>query len=169
MLRDAEASLRDAFSALSSEALKENTASFLQLARASLGEFQKSATMDLDGRQKAIDALIQPLRESLTKVDSKLNEVERGRASSQAQLSEQLRSLTLAQQGKTAEGMDACRAAMAARPDLPSPVYRLGLIYAQLKQFEQARGCYEKALALDPNFGHARDALRQLGSQAMAK
>jgi DNA recombination protein RmuC len=99
LLQDAEAKLRDAFAALSSEALKQNTASFLQLARASLGEFQKSATMDLDGRQKAIDALIQPLRESLTKVDSKLNEVERGRASSQSQLSEQLRSLTLAQQG----------------------------------------------------------------------
>jgi DNA recombination protein RmuC len=98
LLHDAETKLREAFSALSSEALKQNTESFLQLARTSLGEFQKSATMDLDVRQKAIDNLVQPLRESLTRVDTKLNEVERGRASSQAQLSEQLRSLTQAQQ-----------------------------------------------------------------------
>ena len=105
LLHDAEANLREAFTALSSEALKQNTVSFLQLARASLGEFQKSATMDLEGRQKAIDALVQPLRESLTRVDTKLNEVERGRATSQAQLSEQLRSLAQAQQGLHADTM----------------------------------------------------------------
>ena len=98
LLQNAEAKLRDAFSALSSEALRENSESFLRLARTSLGEFQKSATMDLDGRHKAIDSLIQPLRESLTKVDAKLIDVDRGRATSQAQLSEQLRSLTQAQQ-----------------------------------------------------------------------
>lgn len=98
VLKEAESKLRDAFAALSADALKQNTESFLQLARTQLGEFQKSATMDLDGRQKAIDALVEPLRESLTRVDAKLNDVERGRASSQAQLSEQLRSLTQAQQ-----------------------------------------------------------------------
>jgi DNA recombination protein RmuC len=98
VLQGAEARLREAFSALSSDALKQNNESFLQLARASLGEFQKTASMDLDGRHKAIETLVLPLRESLTKVDSKLQEVERGRATSQAQLSEQLRSLTQSQQ-----------------------------------------------------------------------
>ena len=98
LLQNAEAKLRDAFSSLSADALRANSESFLHLARTSLGEFQKTATLDLDGRQKAIDALVQPLRESLTKVDSKLQEVDRGRATSQAQLSEQLRSLTQSQQ-----------------------------------------------------------------------
>jgi DNA recombination protein RmuC len=98
LLQTAEVKLREAFSALSSEALQANSESFLRLARASLGEFQKSATMDLEGRHTAIDSLIQPLRESLTKVDAKLIDVDRGRATSQAQLSEQLRSLTQAQQ-----------------------------------------------------------------------
>ena len=98
LLQNAELKLREAFSALSSEALRENSESFLRLARTSLGEFQRTATMDLEGRQKAIDSLIGPLRESLTKVDAKLVDVDRGRASSQAQLSEQLRSLTQAQQ-----------------------------------------------------------------------
>lgn len=103
LLRDAETKLRDAFAALSSEALKQNNESFLQLARTSLGEFQKTASLDLDSRQKAIDTLVQPLRESLTRVDTKLNEVERGRASAQAQLSEQLRSLAQSQQVLHAE------------------------------------------------------------------
>ncbi|HVJ28292.1 MAG TPA: DNA recombination protein RmuC [Vicinamibacterales bacterium] len=98
LLQNAEVKLRDAFSSLSSQALEANSESFLRLARTSLGEFQKTATMDLEGRHKAIDSLIQPLRESLNKVDAKLVDVDRGRASSQAQLAEQLRSLTQAQQ-----------------------------------------------------------------------
>ena len=97
VLQTAETKLREAFSALSSEALKHNNEAFLQLARTSLTEFQRTASLDLEGRQKAIETMVQPLRESLTKVDSKLQEVERGRASAQAQLSEQIRSLNEAQ------------------------------------------------------------------------
>ena len=98
LLQSAETKLRDAFAALSSEALKQNSESFLQLARLSLGEFQRTATADLEGRQQAIETMVQPLKESLSRVDAKLHEVEQGRASTQAQLSEQLRSLTQAQQ-----------------------------------------------------------------------
>lgn len=98
LLQGAEIRLREAFAALSSAALKQNNESFLQLARASLGEFQRAATTDLEGRHKAIEAVVQPLRESLTRVDSKLQEVERGRVSTQAQLAEQIRALTQAQQ-----------------------------------------------------------------------
>ena len=97
MLQTAETKLRDAFSALSADALKHNNEAFLQLARTSLGEFQKTATIDLDGRQRAIETIVQPLKESLTKVDDKLREVEQGRESTQAQLSEQIRSLTQSQ------------------------------------------------------------------------
>ena len=97
LVQSAESRLREAFSALSSEALKHNSEAFLQLARASLGEFQRTASVDLDGRQKAIETIVAPLKESLTKVDAKLQEVERGRASGDAQLSEQLRSLAQAQ------------------------------------------------------------------------
>jgi DNA recombination protein RmuC len=97
LLQNAERQLREAFAALSSEALKHNNESFLHLARASLSEFQKSASMDLEGRQKAIETLIQPVRESLTRVDARLQDVEQGRAASQAQLSEQIRSLAHAQ------------------------------------------------------------------------
>jgi len=94
LLQGAETRLREAFSALSSEALKQNNESFLQLARTSLGEFQRAATTDLEGRHKAIESIVQPLRDSLTRVDSKLQEVERGRVSTHAQIAEQMRALT---------------------------------------------------------------------------
>src|SRR5688500_6980766 len=79
ILQATDARLREAFSALSSEALKQNNESFLQLARTSLGEFHRAASTDLEGRHKALETLVAPLRDSLTRVDSKLSEVERGR------------------------------------------------------------------------------------------
>jgi DNA recombination protein RmuC len=97
LLRDAEDKLREAFSALSSDALRQNNQSFLDLARASLTEFQKTARMDLDGRQKAIEDLVQPLKDSLTSVDGKLQEVEKNRVGTASALTEQLRSLHQAQ------------------------------------------------------------------------
>jgi len=98
LLKDAETSLREAFSALSSDALRQNNQSFLDLARTSLTEFQQTARMDLDGRHKAIEDLVQPLRESLNKVDGKLQEVEKNRIGTTSALTEQLRSLHQAQQ-----------------------------------------------------------------------
>jgi DNA recombination protein RmuC len=96
-LKDAEAKLRDAFAALSSEALRHNNQSFLALAKTSLAEFQQTARLDLDGRQKAIEDLVQPLKESLTRVDGKLQEVEKNRVGTQSALTEQLRALNHAQ------------------------------------------------------------------------
>ncbi len=98
LLKDAETNLREAFSALSSDALRQNNQSFLDLARTSLTEFQQTARMDLDGRHKAIEDLVQPLRESLNKVDGKLQEVEKNRIGTTSALTEQLRSLHQAQQ-----------------------------------------------------------------------
>jgi DNA recombination protein RmuC len=97
LLKDAEEKLREAFAALSSDALRQNNQSFLDLAKTSLAEFQQTARMDLDGRQKAIEDLVQPLKESLTKVDGKLQEVEKNRVGTASALTEQLRSLHQAQ------------------------------------------------------------------------
>jgi DNA recombination protein RmuC len=98
VLQDAETKLREAFSALSSEALSRNNQSFLDLAKTSLSEFQQTARLDLEGRHKAIEDLVQPLKASLTQVDTKLQQVEQNRIGSHSALAEQLRSLSLAQQ-----------------------------------------------------------------------
>jgi DNA recombination protein RmuC len=86
----AETQLRDAFEALSSEALRRNNQSFLELARTSLREQHQVASSDLDKRQLAIDSLVKPIFESLARVDSKLAAVERDRLAQHSAISEQL-------------------------------------------------------------------------------
>ena len=93
LLEQAEQTLRDAFASVSAEALRANNQSFLQLAKTSLGEFQKQAAVDLDQRQQSIDRLVKPLRDTLGQVDAKLQQVETARASSEARLNEQLQTL----------------------------------------------------------------------------
>lgn len=88
-----ETLLRDSFAALSQDALERNNRTFLDLAQTKLGEFQQSARIDLEGRHQAIADLVQPLKESLTRVDGKLHEAEKERAGSSARLDEQLRIL----------------------------------------------------------------------------
>jgi DNA recombination protein RmuC len=88
-----EAGVRDAFAALSHEALERNNRAFLALAQTKLGEFQQTARVELDGRHKAIADLVQPLHDSLARVDGTLQAVERERVGSSAQLNEQLRAL----------------------------------------------------------------------------
>jgi DNA recombination protein RmuC len=97
LLRDAEGKLREAFQALSAEALRGNSLSFLELAKASLGEFQKSATTDLSARQQAIAELVQPIRDSLQQVDAKLQQVEKERVGAYASLTEQVKALAQTQ------------------------------------------------------------------------
>src|SRR5688572_2812354 len=53
LLAQAETRLRDAFDALSGEALRRNNQSFLELARAQLGALQEAAGKELAGRQQA--------------------------------------------------------------------------------------------------------------------
>jgi DNA recombination protein RmuC len=98
VLKDAEHTLREAFAALSSEALRQNNQSFLDLAKTSLAGFQQTAKQDLEGRQRAIADLVQPLKDSLAKVDGKLQEVEKNRVGTQSMITEQLRGLNQAQQ-----------------------------------------------------------------------
>jgi DNA recombination protein RmuC len=93
LLEAAERKLREAFEALSAEALRRNSQSFLELAKASMGEFQKGATGELESRQKAIGDLVQPIRDSLQQVDAKLQQVEKERIGAYASLTEQVRSL----------------------------------------------------------------------------
>ncbi len=93
LLEEAREKLSDAFKALSSDALRSNNQAFLELARAALEKFQKGAESDLEARQKAVDQLVQPLKESLAKVDGKLGEIERARIGAYSELTGQLKSL----------------------------------------------------------------------------
>lgn len=103
ILDQAHLKLSDAFKALSSEALRNNNQSFLELARESLEKFQEGARGDLERRQQAIHELVKPVKESLDKVDGKIQELETIRTSAYATLTEQLKSLSLTQSQLQAE------------------------------------------------------------------
>ena len=113
LLNSAQQKLGDAFKALSSDALKSNNQSFLELANAALEKFQQGAQTDLTTRQKAIGELVKPLKESLEKVDSKIAAIEKERTSAYSTLTEQVKSLGTTQvqlQTETANLVKALRA-----------------------------------------------------------
>jgi DNA recombination protein RmuC len=92
-LDDARQKLADTFKSLSAEALQSNNQAFLDLAKATLERTQETARGDLELRQQAIADLVRPVRESLDKVDSKIQDLETARAGAYAGLSEQVRAL----------------------------------------------------------------------------
>jgi len=93
LLSTAEEKLTDAFKALSADALRNNNSSFLDLARQNLETFQQNAKGDLEVRQRAINELIRPLKESLDKVDGRIGELEKTRAGAYSELREQVKVL----------------------------------------------------------------------------
>jgi len=98
LLDDAQKKLTDAFHALSAQALQRNNASFLELANEALGKFQEKASGDLAQKQQAIAELLKPVRESLARVDTQMNEIEKTRAGAYEGLIAQVKSLGETQQ-----------------------------------------------------------------------
>jgi DNA recombination protein RmuC len=76
---EANTALKEAFSSLSSDALRSNNQSFLDLAKTALEKHVNESKTDLDKRQQAIDSMVKPLSESLNKFDGKIQEIEKAR------------------------------------------------------------------------------------------
>jgi len=95
--RSAHERLVAEFKALSADALRANRADFLEQAKQSFAQLQAQSAGDLEKRQLAIDSLVKPLRESLEKVDGKIAEIEKARATAYGALGEQLKNLGTAQ------------------------------------------------------------------------
>ena len=92
-LDDARQKLADTFKALSADALQANNQAFLDLAKATLERTQEASRGDLELRRQAVADLVRPVRESLEKVDSKMQELETARTGAYAALAEQVRAL----------------------------------------------------------------------------
>ncbi len=106
--------MSEKFKALSRDALKDNNQSFLELARATLSQFQESAKGDLDSQSKSDRSdWCRPLKESLEKVDGKIGEMEKARAGAYSELREQVKALATSQlqlQAETGNLVNALRA-----------------------------------------------------------
>lgn len=94
LLEQATAKLTDTFGALSAEALKSNNQAFIALAKSTFETIQAHAKGDLESRQKAIDGLVNPLKEALERYEKQVNEMEKSRQTAYGSLEEQLRSLS---------------------------------------------------------------------------
>ncbi|WOO39863.1 DNA recombination protein RmuC [Rubellicoccus peritrichatus] len=103
----------DKFKALSADALKSNNEEFLKLAKVNLEKFQENAKGDLEKRQIAIDRMVLPIRESLDKVDEKIQNLEKVRNNANVALTEQIKHLMtmgVSLQSETANLVKALRA-----------------------------------------------------------
>jgi DNA recombination protein RmuC len=86
LIEDSRQKLAESFAALSAEALARNNAAFLQLASTSFARTQDAARGDLA-------TMVTPVRESLERVDHKIQELEKARVGAYSALNEQVRSL----------------------------------------------------------------------------
>lgn len=110
LLEAAKEQLTDTFQAISATALKNSHESFLELAKATFAKYQEQAKGDLELRQKEVQQLVEPMKESLAKYDRHVQEMERVRERAYGSLSQQVESLMSTQQQLQKETANLVRA-----------------------------------------------------------
>lgn len=100
---DARQKLEQSFLALSKQALDSNNESFLLLAKEKLSQYQIQAEANLDKKEKAIEMLLQPIRETLKQTESQIHAIEKERRESFGSLSQHLKLMNEAQAGLRTE------------------------------------------------------------------
>jgi len=93
VVKRSQEEMKQTFSALSAEVLRNNSSSFLQLAKLELEKSEQAADLTLEYRQRAIADLVTPIKEGLDKYDRKIAQIELDRAKSFGALNERLESL----------------------------------------------------------------------------
>ncbi|MGD0673344.1 MAG: DNA recombination protein RmuC [Candidatus Binatus sp.] len=104
LLDDAEKKLTDTFKLLAADALRTTSDDFIKRADEKFRAERETAGKDFEARQKSIDELVKPARESLTKLDGELRRIENDRRESQGNLKSQLESLG-AQTGRLVDAL----------------------------------------------------------------
>jgi Uncharacterized protein conserved in bacteria len=93
LMRQTKSQLSDHLKSLCSDALRDNSQKFVQIAKGELESVQSAAKNDLEKRQQAIDGLVQPVRQSLDKLDKEIRDLENKRTGAYSELSQQVQSL----------------------------------------------------------------------------
>jgi len=93
LIDQARGQLTETFKALSTDALRQNQAAFLQLATATLGKAQAQSASELEARKAAVEQLVQPLQQSLQSFDEAVRTLEQAREGAYQQLTDQVRGL----------------------------------------------------------------------------
>ncbi len=93
MLLQAKQEFTTTFKGLAQEALNGNNRLFLDLAVATLEKTQQQAQNELDKRHVAIQEMVKPVKDSLEKVDAKIQEMEKVRTGAYEGLLQQVKTL----------------------------------------------------------------------------
>jgi DNA recombination protein RmuC len=101
--QDAEQRMERTFQALSASTLDANTQRFLELAAARFDSLKGAAQHDLAERQQRIEAVLDPMRSALDKVEQTLAAVESTRQQERGQLATHLTGLAEGQKGLETE------------------------------------------------------------------
>ncbi len=87
------ADVREAFKALSADALRQTQPEFLRLANETLAKFQETAKGDLAQRQQAIATLVEPLKQQLDTYQKRLQQGETAQSAALGEVKKHLESL----------------------------------------------------------------------------
>src|SRR3984957_19849554 len=87
------AKLQDTFQALADAALRSNQSAFLDAARTTLETTRVEMSGDLAQKQTAIEGVVQPLADSLGRLEAHVRELERAREKAYGSLGEQVQTL----------------------------------------------------------------------------
>ncbi|HEX7619347.1 MAG TPA: DNA recombination protein RmuC, partial [Verrucomicrobiae bacterium] len=97
------ADLREAFKAMSADALKQSAPEFLRLAEQSFGKFQETAKGDLAQRQEAIKGLVEPLKQQLETYQRNLQQTSAAQSSALGEVKKHLETLAQSNQSLAQE------------------------------------------------------------------
>ena len=92
------AAVEKTFAVLSNEALRSNSQTFLQLAQETLKRFQVHAKGELEQKERAVEHLVKPIRETLEKAEQQIRLMENERKQAYGALHKHLETLTQTQQ-----------------------------------------------------------------------
>jgi DNA recombination protein RmuC len=102
-LESARDSLAASFNELAQQSLEKNSETFLRLANQKLDVHQEKAKAELSQRQKAVETLVQPIKEALEKAHKQLDEIEKTRQEAYGNITSQLTSMTQGQESLRSE------------------------------------------------------------------
>jgi DNA recombination protein RmuC len=89
--------LRTGFDAVAGQALRGNNELFLQLAQQTLGQQQEAALRNLVEREKAVESMLTPVRDTLRQTQEQIARIEKERAESFGALRSSLENVALGQ------------------------------------------------------------------------
>ncbi|WP_158307232.1 DNA recombination protein RmuC [Simkania negevensis] len=133
MVKESQEKLTQAFRALSAEALEKSNKSFLDLAKETLSKFQEKAKGDLEKKQQTFEELVKPVKESLTRLDQGMRNMEKERKGDQESLKTQMNAMLQAEKELRSETSTLVRA-------LRTPIVRGRWGEMQLKRVVELAG-----------------------------